>query len=331
MEARSELVPPDARVGPIPEKRRKQLLLGALLHDVGHMPFSHASEESIEEFSDKLKIGDLTVEELRDSIFSDAFDKRLHVAEILSLLVLLSPRFQTFMAPLVSNEAPALEDFFLETAAFVAGARLGSMDLAYSLVLSGPLDADRLDYMIRDAEVSGVPVSVDIPRLLARCAFVKIPTSSLPEGMRNVHDSLTTMLFVTDLSGANALEELAVSRFMLTDRIYNHQKTQAAQAVLTELIHKCFELGFFGADLLSFWTLTDESFLHFAAGKPETKPLAEKLLNRELPKRAVAFSNRLIDRPVSPFKSKAIQQTGETLRSETNDNQEDLTDTIDAL
>ncbi len=331
IEARSDVTPPEARVGPISPKRRKQLMLGALLHDIGHMPFSHASEECIEEFSDKLKIGEVTVEALRQDVFNEAFEKELHVAEILSVLVLLSPRFQTFMAPLVSTEASSLEDFFSETAAFVAGARLSSMDLAYSMVLSGPLDADRLDYMIRDAQVSGVPVSVDIPRLLARCAFVKIPTNALPEGMRNVHDSLSTVLFATDLSGANALEELAVSRFMLYDRIYNHQKTQAAQAVLTELIHQSFDLNLFESDLLSFWSLTDESFLHVAEGKIETRPLARRLLYRELPKRAVAFSNRSIDRPVSPFKSENTGQPEQEAASERTDRAGEWTDTIDAL
>ena len=298
VEANSKSLPAYARPAPLSEARRKQLLIGALLHDVGHMPFSHASEECVEEFCSQLKIGSVSVEDLLADV-NDVTEKKLHLAEFLSILVVLAPHFRNFMKAVVPT-VPEHSDFFLETAAFIAGARLSSMDLAYSLVLSGPLDADRLDYMIRDATVTGVPVSVDIPRLLARCAFILVSTTTLPEGMRRSDDPAMSMLFVTDLSGANALEELAVSRFMLNDRIYNHQKTQAAQAVLTELIHRSFDAKHFGTDLLRFWAMTDESFLHFAAEQEATAKLAQKLLFRELPKRAMVLGNNQVVRPSPP-------------------------------
>jgi len=309
-------IPEGARLESIPEERRKQLLLGALLHDVGHMPFSHASEEGVQEFIADLKFGTKSVTHVVSRI-SDVMDKDLALAEVISVLIILSPRFQRFMKSLAPlNEERSL-NFFLEVAVFVAGGRLSNLDIAYSSVLSGPLDADKLDYMVRDAHVSGIPIAVDIPRLLARCAFVKVPTSDLPEPMRKrIEDSLS-LLFVTDLSGANALEELTISRFILNDRIYNHQKTRAAEAVLTELLQKAFKTKLFDSDLLTFWSLTDESFLHLALDKAETTTLAAKLLYRDLPKRAVVYGNRQIGRPVIP--SRAANQTDddEIVRQET--------------
>lgn len=278
------------------EPRRKQLLIGALLHDIGHMPFSHASEECLEQFWTKLRIGRLTVDNLVMEV-CDALDKRLRLAEVLSVLVVMSSRLHRFMTAVAPISQSRAIDFFLEIAAFIAGARLSDSDLAYSQLLSGPLDVDRLDYMIRDARVSGVPVSVDVPRLLARCQFVRVPTKNLPATMQG--PSADALLFVTDLSGANALEELAVSRFLLNDRIYNHQKTQAAQAILTDLLQVTFTRRMFGSNLLQFWAMTDESFLELATRHRDTRQLAERLLYRELPNRAAVLGSRLIKRPVS--------------------------------
>lgn len=66
-------------------RRRDQLLLGALLHDVGHMPFSHASERTLEMMADDLMLGPLSASQVRDDV-SDAVDKSLRLADVISLL-----------------------------------------------------------------------------------------------------------------------------------------------------------------------------------------------------------------------------------------------------
>ena len=46
-------------------------------------------------------------------------------------------------------------------------------------LVAGPFDADKLDYMTRDAMMSGVPVVVDIPRLVLKARAVRVPESEL--------------------------------------------------------------------------------------------------------------------------------------------------------
>lgn len=285
------------------QHRQRQLLLGALLHDVGHMPFSHASERAMEALLPQLVMGPISAKDVADWL-NEAIEKKVRLAEVLSVLVLFAPRTHRFLAPLVPTDyAHPKEDFFLEIAAFILGARLSNADLACSQVLSGPVDADKIDYMTRDAMVTGVPVSVDISRLLARCSFREVALDNLPQGMRESagEDKTKPVLFVTGIAGTNALEELTVSRFILYDRIYNHHKTKAAESVLHELLLRGAESGALSRDVLHFWTLSDEALLHTLLGSDATRELAERILYRELPKRAVVYAEKLISRPMLPF------------------------------
>ena len=67
----------------------------AILHDVGHMPFSHASEKVLEALEELFVCGTHTVADIRDQI-GDILRKPLAFSEILSILIVLSNRFQKF-------------------------------------------------------------------------------------------------------------------------------------------------------------------------------------------------------------------------------------------
>lgn len=303
-----------ARGRVLDERTRHQLLIGALLHDIGHMPFSHASESWMEEHEDDLRIGEMSVTDVRLAV-NDAVAKKLRVAEMLSLLVLLSGRLREFLEPVLRRFDSEVdpETFLVEVAAYVAGARLSNDRIAWSEVLSGPVDADRLDYMTRDSRICGVPISVDVPRLLARCTVVSVPYEKLPELRRKVlDDEGDTLQFVTDLSGSNALEEMAVSRLILYDRIYHHQKTRAAEAVLHELFAAALDAGVLSPDLLEFWRMTDESLLHRTAACDDSRvrSLAERLLFRRLPRRAVVYGHRLMSPPAVPMQGATEGESG---------------------
>src|SRR5438128_1782454 len=62
-------------------------------------------------------------------------------------------------------------------------------------LISGPFDADKLDYMTRDAVMSGVPVVTDMARLVQKVRAVQIPEASLPERVaQNVKQGLPSYL-----------------------------------------------------------------------------------------------------------------------------------------
>jgi HD superfamily phosphohydrolase len=295
------------------------LLLGALLHDVGHMPFSHVSERVLEQWGSRLLIGRLPSDHVL-ALVRDALGKqRLHLAELLSILVLLAPSFQKIVAKHLGLRGRLADEACMEVAAYVGGGSVSNERVAHTQVVSGQFDADRLDWTVRDSLACGVPVSVDVPRLLSRCQFADVEWKSLPESMRapGLDAGKPVTVFATDLTGANALEEMAVSRFLLYDRVYNHHKTRAAEGITWELVERTIALKPFKWDLLQFWRHSDESLLHFASTSRQARirELAERLLFRDLPKRAATFGYRYIRRPVAPVP--ILLRNGDATDSET--------------
>ena len=114
----------------------------ALLHDVGHYPFSHALEE----------IG------------------ALHHEEVARPLVLEGPVADVLRASL----GPAAPARIMELVR-------GESDSPLQRLISGSLDLDKLDYLRRDAVMCGVSYGdIDVDRLLNSLVLVAAPESGRP-------------------------------------------------------------------------------------------------------------------------------------------------------
>ncbi len=109
------------------EHQRKELLAAALLHDIGHGPFSHATEQIIERYTRK---GHDDVEELlKKGAISDVL--REHS---------LSPS---------------------SIARHIRG------ETSYGPIINSEIDVDRMDYLVRDAHYTGVAFGlIDHVRLI---------------------------------------------------------------------------------------------------------------------------------------------------------------------
>ena len=112
------------------------LVVAALLHDIGHYPFSHTLEE--------LGYPIILHEKVGRSIIENS-----EIATILERDYHLSPeRVADFIDPPKTKALPAADELF-------------------SSLLSGALDVDKLDYLPRDARACNVPYGgVDVARLL---------------------------------------------------------------------------------------------------------------------------------------------------------------------
>ena len=128
LEARGEL-------GAVSAEDRHAVLLAALLHDVGHYPFSHALEEA--GFPSHEAQGEAR---LRAGVLHER------------LTALGGPAFPGRVADLIRSRSTS----------------------PLQGLISGTLDLDKIDYLCRDSRMCGVPYgTVDVDRLLASITMVQ--------------------------------------------------------------------------------------------------------------------------------------------------------------
>ncbi len=112
------------------------LLSAALVHDIGHYPFSHAIEELGYPIPPHERVGRQIIE-------------GGSVADVLERYGISPARVADLVDPPRDRELPAVDALLLR-------------------LLSGPLDVDKLDYLPRDARACNVPYGgVDVTRLLS--------------------------------------------------------------------------------------------------------------------------------------------------------------------
>ncbi|MGL6228510.1 MAG: HD domain-containing protein [Culicoidibacterales bacterium] len=232
---------------------REKLLIqcAALLHDIGHGPFSHAMETLFGMNHEQLSI-DLILDQK---------------GEIYHLLQTVDAEFAQDVAAIIAKTYPR--------------------QLLIQLI-SSQLDADRMDYLRRDAYFSGVPYGNFDPIRILRV-------------MRVVDDRL-----VFKASGMHAIENYIMSRYHMYWQIYFHPIGRSYELVLSALIERlrilrtngyCFkiepELIFTlmdqGQDIdLATYLLIDENTIYYYVTMLTQEAdqllveIAQRFLNRQL-------------------------------------------------
>ncbi len=170
----------------------------ALVHDLGHGPFSHAFEDALKRLGVAKRHEDWTVA----IVSADT-----KVSEILSKY---APDFQKSVAELIASETPA--------------------DI-YSAIVSSQFDADRLDYVRRDRLMTGAQHGgFDFPWLMANLEVDKVTISRDGDEYGEV-DSL-----ILGNKAFEAAEEYILGLFHLYFTVYFHKTTRAAEKMLTAIL-----------------------------------------------------------------------------------------------
>ncbi len=265
--------------------------LAALLHDVGHLPASHLGERY---YSEAECEDPAILDDIQGALADIA--KALNVpkpalGEALSLAVVLSPN----MWGLMTERARYKPEQVAAAALAIVGAPPSTQQAFLPNVITNVIDADKLDYLFRDALVTQIPLAVDLDRLLYKLKVVQVPASEMEESLQSMASAGGTCnVLGTDLAGFDLLYDLLASRSMLFDRIYLHHKTRAAERVALDIMA---EAGLHPIDMLAF---DDEVFsTPVIVDTAITKDRRRRLRQRELPRRAYAMSYAFLPRQVS--------------------------------
>jgi len=167
-------------------EERLVTLCAALLHDLGHGPFSHAFEKVFnldhEQFTQAILLGD---------------------TEVNAVLRRVAPDFPQKVADVIGKTYP---------------------DKLVVSLISSQIDADRMDYLQRDAYFTGVSYGhFDMERIL--------------RVMRPAEEQA-----VIKYSGMHAVEDYIMSRYQMYWQVYFHPVSRSAEVILTKILHRAKHL-----------------------------------------------------------------------------------------
>ncbi len=180
------------------EQHLELLSLKALLHDIGHYPFAHYLEELWpKETGAPLQVhhSQFTRRIIDGKLRSPPQGRARHLTEVLESKFKIDP----------------------ETL-------LDDSDSILSSILNGPIDCDKLDYLIRDGQACGVPYanSIDVDRLLASLVCYRR------------HDGAKDPGIAVTAKGISAVETVLTSRYQLFSEVYWHKTCRAIVGMIKE-------------------------------------------------------------------------------------------------
>jgi HD superfamily phosphohydrolase len=220
------------------------LIAAALLHDLGHWPFCHAIED--------MALPGVPSHEL----FANSFLLEGELADTLRDEWNLAPRDVT---ALLSEKPKAPKQRILRS------------------ILSGPIDIDKMDYLVRDSLHAGVPYgrNFDQQRLIGSLC------------LNEAGDGLA----ITD-KGRTAAEMMVFARYVMFSEVYWHHAVRSATAML----QRAFYLLYAQLDLDQLFRLTEQPLvdqLLAAAGQSPAADLLDGLFGpaRRLYKRLAELSH----------------------------------------
>lgn len=239
---------------------RQRLRTAALLHDLGHGPFSHETESLFPDFLDL---------PLDQSWFKNVSARQSTHEDYSVLLIQTLAKEGVLEAAFAQDVASLIHAQVSPSASFAQfTAQVPNLHALLKGLISSELDADRMDYLLRDSYYCGVVYGhYDIDWLISSMQIVKT------DGV---------YVFVLSENGVRAFESFLLARYHMLDQVYFHKTKVGFLHYLEESINTGEVALEIPTDPYAYARLRDDTLIEllFAAAQNPEHYYAQHLMQR---------------------------------------------------
>lgn len=251
---------------------RQVLRLAALFHDVGHPAYSHTGEIFMPLVRDFIEHNSNIPNYLKKYLTQETQKKNgnhKQVSHEIYSIIIMNQILEEIYASTKNNDLTLIEPQDIASVLIpeippVETSDLKTLNLQNILheLVSGELDVDRMDYLLRDSKECGVVYGIfDVDRIMDSLAMYYHPQDD-------------TFHLALKLSGLCAFEDYLRARQSMYLQVYLHKTAVSCEAMLyfiTDKVDQCK----FPLSHEEYCKLDDSNITHFIAEKIKTSHLSE--------------------------------------------------------
>ena len=180
------------------ETEKRLIRLATLLHDVGHGPFSHVAEPILQKNSPP-------------EVLAGREESKIH---------------ELITAKIILENTELREHLSDRERQNIVGLLDGNFGHSYlHEIVSGPIDADKQDYLLRDSYFTGVKYGIyDQQRL---------------KNTLRVHEDNDDLVLAISIDGLHALEQFVLAKYYMTTQVYRHR----IRLITDQMIERAISVG----------------------------------------------------------------------------------------